>query len=98
MGRRHGAVALCQTRYAQSTVPSIFLTGCFPTCIDYADNLLRLSGMEGNHGRIRAATGYAKHAETVAAAEKAESDELQALLSYELARAELNPIAGASER
>jgi hypothetical protein len=54
--------------------------------------------MEGNHGRIRAATGYAKHAETVAAAEKAESDELQALLSYELARAELNPIAGASER
>jgi len=42
-------------------------------------------------------TGYAKHAETVAALRKAESEELQAVLNYELARAELNRIAGAFE-
>jgi len=45
-----------------------------------------------------ATTSYAKHAETVAAVKKAESDELQALLGYELARAELNRIAGTFAR
>ena len=49
--------------------------------------------------QIKAATAsYAKHTETVAAVKKAESDELQALLGYELARAELNRIAGTFER
>jgi outer membrane protein TolC len=45
-----------------------------------------------------ATTSYAKHAETVAAVKKAESDELQAILGYELARAELNRISGTFER
>ena len=45
-----------------------------------------------------ATTSYAKHAETVAAVKKAEADELQALLGYELARAELNRIAETFER
>jgi hypothetical protein len=40
------------------------------------------------------ATSYAKHAETVAAVKKAESEELQAVLGYELARAELDRLAG----
>ncbi len=45
--------------------------------------------------RLRAATtSYAKHAETVAAVKKAESEELQAVLGYELARAELDRLAG----
>ena len=44
-----------------------------------------------------ATTGYAKHAEAVAAVKKAESDELQARLSYEIAIAELNRIAGTYE-
>lgn len=43
-------------------------------------------------------TSRAKHAEVVAAARKAESDELQALLGYELARAELKRITGSFER
>ncbi len=45
-----------------------------------------------------AATSYAKHAEALAAVKKAESEELQAILGYELARAELNRIAGTFER
>lgn len=54
----------------------------------------RLSG-----NQLKAATiSYAKYAETVAAFKKAEADELQALLGYELARAELNRLAGTFER
>ena len=41
---------------------------------------------------------YTKHAEAVAAVKKAESDELQARLSHELAIADLNRIAGTFER
>ncbi len=40
----------------------------------------------------------AKHAEVVAAAKKAESDELQARLGYEIAVAEINRIAGTLQR
>ncbi|MCE5333054.1 MAG: efflux RND transporter permease subunit [Desulfobacteraceae bacterium] len=43
-------------------------------------------------------TSYAKHAEAAAAAKKAEVDELQARLGYELARAEVDRIAGTFER
>lgn len=43
-------------------------------------------------------TSFAKYNEAVAAVKKAESDELQARLGYELAVAELNRIAGTSER
>ena len=49
--------------------------------------------------QLKASTiSYAKHAETVAVLKKAESEELQAILGYELARAELNRIAGTFER
>jgi multidrug efflux pump subunit AcrB/outer membrane protein TolC len=49
--------------------------------------------------QLKASTiSYAKHAETVAVVKKAESEELQAILGYELARAELNRIAGTFER
>ena len=54
----------------------------------------RLSG-----NQVKASTtSRAKHAEVVAAARKAESDELQAILGYELARAELKRITGSFER
>jgi outer membrane protein TolC len=43
-------------------------------------------------------TSYAKYNEAVAAVKKAESDELQARLGYELAIAELNRIAGTFQR
>lgn len=43
-------------------------------------------------------TSYAKQAEVVAAVKKAEADELQARLGYELAQAELNRIAGMFQR
>ena len=45
--------------------------------------------------RIKASTAsYTKYNEAVAAVKKAESDELQARLGYELAKAEVNRIAG----
>lgn len=54
----------------------------------------RLSG-----NQLKAAViSYAKHAEAIAATKKAESDELQALLGFELAIAELNRVAGTFER
>ncbi len=43
-------------------------------------------------------TSYVKHAEVAAAVKKAEADELQARLGYELAQAELNRIAGTFQR
>ena len=44
--------------------------------------------------QLKAATiSYAKYAEAIAAVKKAEAEELQALLGYELARAELNRLA-----
>ena len=45
-----------------------------------------------------AAISYAKYEEAVAAVKKAESDDLQSRLGYELAVAELNRIAGTFER
>jgi outer membrane protein TolC len=41
---------------------------------------------------------YAKYNEAVAAVKKAESDELQARLGYEIAIADLNRIAGTFQR
>jgi multidrug efflux pump subunit AcrB/outer membrane protein TolC len=49
--------------------------------------------------RVKAGTTTSlRHAESVAAVRKAESDELQAVLGYRLARAELDRIAGAFTR
>ena len=60
---------------------------------------LRRERQRLSSNQLKASTiSYAKHAETVAVVKKAESEELQAILGYELARAELNRIAGTFER